>query len=204
MCRAVFASIASIAFLAGCTRAPSRIEAPDWDPDDFADAIVAKLDANKDGSLDKTELTAAPGLAFGAKYIDTDKNETLSREELVARFTVYKDRESGLTSKQMQLPYAGRPVAGAKVKLVPEFFLEGVVEPASGETVDDGTLTPITEGMDVPGVRAGYYRVVVESPRVKVPTKYTSAETTPLGVEVSPTSDDPSSYSSILQLVLRN
>jgi hypothetical protein len=204
MCRAVFASIASIAFLAGCTRAPARIEAPDWDPDDFADAILVKLDANKDGSLDKTELTAAPGLAFGAKYIDTDKNETLSREELVARFTVYKDRESGLTSKQMQLSYAGRPVAGAKVKLVPEFFLEGVVEPASGETVDDGTLTPITEGMDVPGVRAGYYRVVVESPRVKVPTKYTSAETTPLGVEVSPTSDDPSSYSSILQLVLRN
>jgi hypothetical protein len=203
MCRAVFASIASIAFLAGCTGAPSAIEAPDWDPDEFADTILAKLDANKDGSLTKAELTAAPGLAFGAKYIDTDKNEALSRDELVARFTVYKVRESGLTSKQMQLSYAGRPLGGAKVKLVPEFFLEGVVEPASGEAFDDGTLTPITEGMDVPGVRAGYYRVVVESPRVKVPAKYASAETTPLGVEVSPTSDDPSSYGK-LQLVLRN
>jgi hypothetical protein len=203
MSRAILVSIASLAFLPGCTRAPSPIEAPEWDPDEFADAILAKLDVNKDGSLAKTELSAAPGLAYGAKYIDTDKNEALSREELVARFTVYKDRESGLTSKQMQLSYAGRPLGGAKVKLVPEFFLEGVVEPASGETVDDGTLVPLTEGMDVPGVRAGYYRVVVESPRVKVPTKYTSAETTPLGVEVSPTSDDAASYGT-LQLVLRN
>jgi hypothetical protein len=86
---------------------------------------------------------------------------------------------------------------------VPEFFLAGVVEPASGEAYVDGVVMPMITGMDIPGMRVGYYRVVVDSPNFKIPAKYGSAETTPLGVEVSPVSEDAATYGTI-QLVLHD
>lgn len=184
--------------LGGCGQGPSRVSAPSWDPGAFADAILEKLDTSGDGALDSKEFGAAPGLAWGAKYIDTDNNGALSREELVARFQIYEKMRLGLTSKQIQLLMNRRPLVGAKIQLVPEFFLGEVLEPASGETFDDGSLAPQTEGVDLNGVRVGYYRVVVvDSPRMKVPAAYQSPETTPLGLEISPVSDDAASYGTI-------
>jgi hypothetical protein len=188
-----------LALSVGCgTKTPARVEAPSWDPEGFADAILEKQDANSDGSLDTAELATAPGLAFGAKFIDTDGNKLLSRDELVARFERYVERRLGLTTKTMQLSYKQRPVSGAKIRLVPEFFLTDVVEPATAETMPDGTFDPLTEGVELPGVRVGYYKVVVESsPKVKLPAKLSSADTTNLGVEISPFSDDLETYGTI-------
>jgi hypothetical protein len=193
--------LVSLGFLAGCGKAPDRVEAPDWDPDGFAEAALEKLDASGDRLLDKAELAKAPGLAWGAKYIDSDKNGSLSREELVARFALYEKMRLGLTSKQIRVALKQTPLVGAKVKLVPEFFLEGVLKPAAGEAGPDGIVDPQTEGYAYPGITPGYYRVVVESARVKIPPQYSSAETTPSGLEVSPVSDDPASYGTI-QLTL--
>lgn len=195
------AAILLCCLVSGCSGAPSRVAAPSWEPEGLADAIMAKLDEDADSSLSATELTGAPGLAWGARYIDSDKNKSISRDELVSRFTMYKEMRLGIKTKQLQLSYKGRPVGGAKVTLVPEFFLDGIIESASGETLPEGIVDPIIPGEDLPGVRAGYYRVVVESPRVKIPQKYGSAETTTLGVEISPVSDDPRSYG-MIQLVL--
>lgn len=193
--------LAAVLLAGGCTGAPSRIKSPSWDPSEMADAILAKLDANKDGSVSSEELTDVPGLVWGSRYIDTDKNGELSRDEMVARFDVYLQMRVGLTSKQLQLSYKGRPLGGAKVTLVPEFFIADVIAPATGETLPEGIVSPITEGAEVPGVRAGYYRVVVDSPNIKIPPKYASADSTPLGVEISGVGDDPRSYGTI-QLAL--
>ena len=198
MCFRRLLCLVAMGLLTGCTQGPSRLESPSWDPDGFADTILEKLDANSDGSLETSELAGAPGLAFGAKYIDTDKNKSLSRDELAARFEMYRERRLGLTSKSIQLLYKQRPVTGAKVKLVPEFFLTEIIEPAAGETFADGTVDPLVEGMELPGMRVGYYKIVVESsPRVKLPAKYTSADSTTLGVEISPFGDDPETYGTI-------
>ena len=109
----------------GAAERTERITAPAWDPDDFADAILAKLDKNTDGAVDKPELAAAPGLAWGAKYIDTDKNGALSRDELVQRFAMYVKMRLGLTTKQFQVSYKGRPVTGAKSRSSPSSFSKG-------------------------------------------------------------------------------
>jgi hypothetical protein len=163
---------------------------------------MTKLDANSDSSVDAKELKGAPGLEWGARYIDTDKNQQLSRDELVARFEMYVKRRTGLTSKQIQLAYKGRLLGGAKVTLVPEFFLADVIEPATAEVPPEGIFSPISQGADVPAVRPGYYRVVVESSNVKIPAKYTAPESTPLGVEISGgLPDDQRAYGTI-QLVL--
>jgi hypothetical protein len=183
--------IIPLGWLGGCGKAAPRMEAPAWDADGFADAVMTKLDANGDGSLQQPELSSAPGLAWGAKYIDSNKDNALSREELNERFALYEKMRRGLISKQVQLSYKNRPLPGAKVKFVPEFFLDGVVEPAEGETMEDGVVDPQTQGLNVAGVRVGYYRVVIESPKVKIPPQFGSAETTTVGVEIPPYSNDP-------------
>src|SRR5919106_1598400 len=86
----------------GCVDKPSRIQAPSWDPSGFADAVMEKLDTNGDSQIDQGELAAAPGLEFGAKFIDANSDGQLSHEELVKRFQFYVDRRIGLTSKSMQ------------------------------------------------------------------------------------------------------
>jgi len=202
MVRIFYFLAVSIGLLAGCGQAPKRVAAPGWNPESLADAVIAKLDKNGDGSIDKTELAAAPGLAWGVKATDTDKNGAVSRDELVARFALYKKLRIGITSARMNVSYQGRPLAGAKVTLVPEFFLAETIEPASGEVLPDGSVDPQIPDAKPPGLRVGYYRVVVESPTIKVPAKYTSAESTPLGVEVPPSNDG--TLPDVPQLVLRN
>ncbi len=183
--------------LMGCGTKSPDFTAPTWKPAKFAEAVLAELDADGNGLIDEQELVGAPGLTFGAKLIDADRDGGLSADELTKRFEIYRDMQLVTELKEMVLVYKRRPVRMANVRLVPEFFLDGVLEPATDTTTDDGSFFPQAEGVGAAGLRVGYYRVVVDSPKVTVPEKYSSEATTPLGVEVSPIADDPSTYSRI-------
>ena len=184
---------AAMLLASGCNQGPSRIEAPDWDPPALAERIVSELDENGDAHVDGQEWTAAPGLAAGARFIDNDKDGRLSREEIEARFQLYRELRVGLRSRAFRVTYKGRPVAGADTLFLPEPFLEGVIEPAHGKTDEQGIVVPHSQGQDLPGMRIGLYRVQVRSPRLKIPAKYTN-DATMLGVEASPVSDDAAAY----------
>jgi hypothetical protein len=196
------AALLLVAMPGGCSRGPARVEAPDWDPEGLAETILSQLDKNGDAKIDSAELTAAPGLAAGVRLIDEDKDGQVTSAELTAQFTAYRDQRVGLASTAFRLSYKGRPVPDAAVKFTPEPFLEGVVEPASATTDEDGFFYPHTEGQEHQGVRLGYYRVQVNSPKLKVPAKYAGADS-PLGADVSPV-EDASSYgtNSVRQLKL--
>jgi hypothetical protein len=183
---------------AGCSGLPPRVDAPDWDPDGFADAVMEKLDASGDGQIDAAELAAAPGLAFGAKHIDTDGDGQLSRDELVARFEFYVQRRIGLTTKEIQILYKNRPLRNAQVKLVPEFFLADLLEVAQGVTDASGSVLPEigSNELRTPTMRTGYYRMEITSPDEDLPPEYNTATT--LGVEISPAPDDAATYGPIV------
>src|SRR5688500_3015288 len=83
------------ALAVGCSRGPSRVAAPDWDPSDLAERIITDFDKNGDSQVSGEELKAAPGLAAGARLIDADKNGQLTREEIEARLTEYAERRVG-------------------------------------------------------------------------------------------------------------
>lgn len=183
--------VAGCSLLAGCGGGPGRIAAPDWDPPEQAAAILSQFDKNGDGFLDAQELTATPGLASGAKLIDADSDGKLSAAELETQFAAYRDQRIGLRTPAFRLTYKGRGVPEAEVRFTPEPFLEGLIEPATAVTDIDGLFYPQSEGQDVPGVRLGYYRVQITSPRAKIPEKYTGPES-PLGTHVSMV--DASSY----------
>lgn len=189
---AISAACAIAALATGCSGGPSRIAAPDWDPDGIADRILETLDKDANGSVSTEELAASPGLASGAKLIDTNSDGELSREELVVRFERYVASKGGVKPTTYTVLYKGRPVSGATVELIPESWLDGVIEPARGTTDDTGAVAPLIDDPNLPGIRLGFYRVKVTSPTTKIPERY-SGDTSPLGVNVS-TGDPDSGY----------
>jgi hypothetical protein len=194
MLRLIAASLLAM-LLFGCSSKSGRVTIPAWDPGGFASVILERLDDNGDSLIDASELQLAPGLANGAKFIDNNSDRKLSREELEARFTMYRDMRLGLTSKAFRVTYNGRPLVGAEVRFVPEFFLTDVIEPASGTTIIQGMVNPSIEGQSTPLMRVGYYRVEVTSPGTRLPASFNSATT--VGVEVSPFVGEPADLGTI-------
>jgi hypothetical protein len=187
--------------LVGCSNKPAGVSIPDWDPPAFARAVIERLDKNGDSLVDKAESAEAPGLAYGARFIDQDADGKLSRDELESRFAKYRDRQLGLTSQQFRVTHNGRPLVGAAVRLVPEFFLSETIEPAEGTTIVQGMLNPSIAGQKMALMRAGYYRVEVTSPNAELPAKFNTATT--VGVEVSPFPGEPAD-AGMIEIQLRD
>ena len=187
--------------LTGCSNRPVGVSIPHWDASGLASAVLEKLDKNVDAQVDQKELSDSPGLAFGARFIDENGDQKLSRDELEARFAQYGKRRIGLTPKGFLITYNGQPLAAAQVRLVPEFFLTDVIEPATGTTMREGTVYPSVSGQATPLVRLGYYRVEVNSDGVKLPAKFNTATT--VGVEVSPFDGEPAA-AGIIEIPLRD
>jgi hypothetical protein len=96
--------------LVGCSNKPARVSIPDWDPPAFARAVIERLDKNGDSLVDKAESAEAPGLAYGARFIDQDADGKLSRDELESRFAKYRDRQLGITAgRSLAQPFGWCP-----------------------------------------------------------------------------------------------
>jgi hypothetical protein len=182
----------SLVALVGCSGAVSPVSQPDWDPSGVAERAMALFDSNGDGFLSGDELTKSPGLLAGLDIIDTNDDQKVSATEIISRFEFYEQLKLGLRGREFKITYNGKPLANANVKLVPEPFLDGVIETAMGVTRPDGIVNP-NAGVDgLPGLRPGYYRIEVTSDKVKLPAKYNTE--TILGAEVSPGRDDPTPF----------
>lgn len=184
LCRVLLLAGVSIC-LSGCFGGPSRIEAPKWDVDVITEKCMTQADADGDGSITKAEAKEnAPSLVYALDALDLDGNKEISEEEIRQRFTDLANAKTGVQGFGAKFTYKNRPFPG-NARLVPEPFLEGVVEPAEG-TIDGytGNADFDIPGDDYYGVRPGMYRVEVTSDKVKIPAKYND-ETT-LGIDVSP------------------
>lgn len=181
--------------LSGCARRPARVSAPTWDPDGAAGRAIEMYDKDGDSKLSSEELNAVPGLKYSAKQLDSaqekgDGDGYLSREEIARRIQLYRDLRTGWKQFNCRVFLGGRPPVGAEVKLIPEPFLgEGVIVPATGTVREDGSamLDAGAEGIRMPVVRVGMYRVEITSDRLKIPAKFNTEST--LGVEVPPVQD---------------
>lgn len=169
---------------------PSRVEAPQMDPEAISTACMEQCDKDGDGFISSKEAKEhAPGLAYAFRQLDVDpEDKKLSKEEVRQRFQDYVDSKMGVKGFNcFVVTRSGRALADGHVRLVPEDFMLGTVEAGEGDVVDDVTgmaevAYPNDEGLF--GMRAGMYRVEITSPTVKIGAKYN--EQTTLGVEVSP------------------
>lgn len=150
----------------------------------MAAAAMELADADKDGFLSDQELTSVPGLKAGIKTIDTDGDGKISQAEVESRIQLYADRKTAILPCMLTITYKGKPLMDANVKLVPEPFLEGVIEPAEGTSDFDGSVLMKMPNNAIDGVRCGFYRIEVTSADKQISSKYNVA--TEIGYEAAP------------------
>ena len=177
-------SLATTLFLMGCFGGPPPVEIPAWNPPEQAAKAMTLYDKNADGQIAPDELS--PGLKSALGSIDTDKNGSISEQELVDRIQAFADTKLGLIGVQGTARYAGRPLAGATITYEPEPFLAGVIKPAKATVGKDGFFSLRTEGEQFDATQPGIYLVRVSKPsdsgRETLPAKFN--EETELGADV--------------------
>jgi hypothetical protein len=177
-----------LAVLAGCSGGSgSRIQSPSFSGSSAAKKALEAFDKNGDGLLDDAELAASPGLLVAKSAIDTNRDGKLSADEIAARVNSYRSSGIGLMSIVCSVTRDGQPLSGATVRFVPEPFLADVIQSAEGKTERDGSVELRADGMALPGIQLGLYRVEVSLRNSKgsetIPEKYNSRTT--LGQEIS-------------------
>jgi hypothetical protein len=166
--------------------APSRVVPPKIDASAAGADALSTLDTNKDGKLAGKELDAAPGLKAALEKVDKSGDKSIAADEIAARINVWIESKVGRLPQPCSVQRKNKPLAGAKVKFVPEPFLGSAMPTCEGTTDESGTVQP-TAPLDpndpVPGVPPGFYRVEITKSGDKIPEKYNTK--TILGVEVA-------------------
>jgi hypothetical protein len=186
----VFAS--SVVLFAGCSsQGVSRVGKPSVDPVAATGAVMEALDGNGDGSLDATELAKCPPLAQSIASYDTSKDGKIAAEELTARWSQLVGSTSAFTTATCSVVQAGRPLAGAMVKLRPIVGLAESLSLAEGTTDDRGVAQPGVPADQLPANLAntplifpGLYHVEITHPQEQIPARYNTA--TELSWEIDP------------------
>jgi hypothetical protein len=180
--------IGLLSVLAGCSRGPARIPAPDIDPEVAAGKALALYDTNGDTKLDKAELAACPGIRDMLSLYDQDNSGNVEREEIVARLASLLQSRIGLTQLRARVTYRGKPLSGAKVRFDPEPYLGEEIQAAEGTTDAHGSAQMSISPEQLPEqvqnmrlVHCGTFKVRITHPQIKLPPKY-NTETT-LGYE---------------------
>ncbi|MEO0530579.1 MAG: hypothetical protein AAF266_08385 [Planctomycetota bacterium] len=176
----------------GCGSGPSRVKAPDVDPEETAEALIEQYDTDGDGSIGSEELASCPAIRGQLSAYDRDRDNSVRPEEIAERLSeLYSDRV-GMFSIYARVTLKRRPLAGATVELIPEEGLTEAINSASGVT-DARGATPLSmpeEAMPadlrglIRGVQTGLYRVRITHPTVKLPAGVSDG--TSLGVELTP------------------
>ncbi len=173
--------ICAAAAMSGCSgSSPPPVPTVSWNAAQVADAAFQEYDADRNGSLQPTELS--PGLRAFVANADQNKDGTLTREEVVQRLQRHLELGTGIQGVGGMITYNGQPVKGVKVTLIPEKFMASFTKPATGVADDRGNFQLATEDQPLPGVRPGIYTVKLSGGSTPIPEKY--GEQSELGTEV--------------------
>lgn len=180
--------------LVSCTSKPPDIAKINLDPNDACSEAFKLYDTDGNGAISTEEAKKFVSLNTVFKEVDKDGNGAVTKEELTARFQEWVDSPARLVSAAVHVTMDGQRLPFAKVKLVPEPFLKGIIYSASGETKTAG-IAVMKLGDDAPagekGIRSvhlGFYRVEITHSEKDIPAVF-NTETT-LGCEVTAATDD--------------
>lgn len=187
-------AIGGVAFVAGCSSTPGRVEMVEIDPDDAGVQAMLAYDTNKDGKLADDELRAVPGILKWKRLYDSDADGSVSEAEIVARLEKWQSDKLAFRSISAKVELNGRPVQDVEVTLVPEPYLGPGLKPAKGVTNRRGNASLSVAPEDVPeaikargisatGVYPGTYRIELKHAGSKLPD--VSRDGMPLGEEVA-------------------
>jgi hypothetical protein len=172
----------------GCTSHPKAVEAPAYDPQEFASFLLARCDADGNDSLIKSEAELAPGLLSRWSRYDADRDGMISRAELESHVQEWVDRGDGMASITCVVRLKNRQIGDVSVRLIPDEAFSGKIH--SAETVSHPKFPSF---LSIPaeykhpahaklaGMQYGLYRVEVTHPSLNLVPSADSR-----GVDVSP------------------
>ena len=182
--------IAGLLFLAalGCSGGPGAVEVPDVDPAMAAAEAMKAYDGNGDGALGADELAKCPGMLVKLAAYDADKNGSVEQTEIAARLGELFKHNPGATQLNCAVTYRGRPLAGAEVVFEPEAYLGEEIQAARGVTDAAGVAAVGIPPEFLPehlhrlkALHYGTFKVRVTHPTIALPARYNTA--TELGYE---------------------
>lgn len=190
-CRKMIAvSILAMIWAAGCSQGPSRIAAPNIDPEYTASQALALYDLDHDGTLSKDELAECPAVLQHFSLYDQNGNGTIERDEFVARLVDLYGKRIGLTEVTSKVTYQGRPLKDAVVIFEPEPYLGDEIPEARGTTDANGAASMAIAYELLPAnlrerkrslTKVGTYKVRITHPDLPLSDKYNTHTT--LGYE---------------------
>jgi hypothetical protein len=182
------ALVAAITWIGCQPGGPSAIQVPSVDPSVAAKRALDLYDKDDSGALDARELAACPGLLAARERYDANHDGQISGDEIAARLDHLYSSGVGLTTVSCRVFVGTQPIAGAKLRFVPEPFLGSAVMTAVGTTDDNGGAIIAIADEALPAdqralrsMQPGIYRVRIEHPSIKRPAA-------PLGCEIDPIS----------------
>ncbi|MEX0642081.1 MAG: hypothetical protein WD468_05240 [Pirellulales bacterium] len=178
-------AVISAVVLAGCSRGPSRLVAPEVSSK-AGEIAVGKYDTDKDGRLNAQEISESPALNSAMARIDKDGDSLITAAEIDGRVNEWRDSRIALTSVMVTVRMDGRPLPDAVVSFVPESLMGDKTETPKGTTDSRGMVRlRISDAPEGRGVRPGLYNIRVSKKKdgqETLPKKY--SEGTDLGIEV--------------------
>jgi hypothetical protein len=187
--RTVALAAAGLVATAGCSKS-GLSKAPDVDTRAAADHAMDNFDANKDGAIEKSELTKSPPLVAALPSFDANHDGRLDANEIDAGLTQMYASSMNLTEMTCTVTRNGRPLVGAKVRLLPMEMLGDEMPSAEGITDESGTAHPAVSAEFLPTefnqkalMYPGLYRVEITHPQAPIASRYNTA--TELGCQVN-------------------
>ncbi len=177
--------------LPGCSHRPREVAPPELNAGAAASAAISQYDKDGDGALRASELSSSPALTEAFGRIDADHDQAITAAELSQRMESWK-QGSTLIPLTCSVTLRGKPLAGARVRLVPVEFLAKDLPVGEGVTDETGVAAismpdEARPFADAPaGMYPGFYRVEISGPeggREVVPDAYTG-EKSSLGLEL--------------------
>jgi hypothetical protein len=131
-------------------------------------------DADGDGKISGDEFNRCPALKAIAK------DGEVTADMISALVAQWQNGAAGRVGAGAIIRNNGKPLVGASVKFVPEKFLGGNVQTATGTTDSKGACAvtvPVAAAGEPKGLFLGFYRVEVTKDGESIPAKY-NTETT--------------------------
>lgn len=170
----------------GCSgQQPARLVAPTFSPEQAATSILARADANADGSIDTGEAGKLPALKTVVRDLDSDGDKRLSRAELLQWLDEIRQARVAINPLGLTVTHREKPLANAQVRLVPEDFFGPGVQPATGTTDASGLVRPAIADSRHAGVNCGLYRIEISgmgNDGQAIPARFNTATTLGLAV----------------------
>ena len=168
----------------GCGGREGSATKPSINPSAAGRKAIELYDKDGSGTLSEDELAASPGLLAALDRYDKDGDRQISRAEIEERLQSIVATGTGWLTVNCRVLQAGRPLAGANVRFVPDACMENALIPATGTTDTNGQVNPAVADTQLPDekkglqvMQPGIYRVEIKHANVKQPHK-------PLGCDI--------------------